>query len=73
MSSQELQGTWIEAESWELDLLVSQGTSPGNMQTLTLLQTNLSMQSQGTLLGLGVFISVLMSQRRETTALVTES
>lgn len=48
MSSQELQRTRIEAESWELNLLVSQGTSPGNMQTLTLLQTNLSMQSQGT-------------------------
>lgn len=49
MSSQEPERTWIEAESWELDLLVSQGTSPGSMQTLTLLQTNLSMQSQGTL------------------------
>lgn len=48
MSSQELQRTRIEAESWELNLLVSQGTSPGNMQTLTLLQTNLSMQSQET-------------------------
>lgn len=48
MSSQELQRTRIEAESWELNLLVSQGTSSGNMQTLTLLQTNLSMQSQGT-------------------------
>lgn len=35
MSSQELQRTRIEAESWELNLLVSQGTSPGNMQTLT--------------------------------------
>lgn len=48
MSSQELERTQTEAESWELNLLISQGTSPGNMQTLTLLQTNLSMQSQGT-------------------------
>lgn len=44
MSSQEPERTRTEAESWGLNLLVSQGTSPGNMQTLTLLQTNLSMQ-----------------------------